>query len=99
MAEKDENTIKCNFREVMATARCIYRINRKGRSWHECISAAWRATRKRLAREKAEADRRAEILRLSRQTKPTSETVSYLFPGDVYNRNSKGYMNSQYCGD
>ena len=99
MPKKNENTIKLNFGEVMATARSIYRINRNGRSWQQCISAAWRATRKRLAREQAEADRRAEILRIARQTSPTKELVHYLFAGDVYNRNSRGYLNSQYCGD
>ena len=79
------------------------RYQRKGRSWGECLQAAWRwakdAVKVRAEKEAklqamVEASWAAHNERKNQPAQPDSLTWS-----DCYNSNSKGYMGSQYCGD
>ena len=94
-----------NLSQIMKDAHRLYNseYQRKGRSWGECLQAAWRwakdAIKVRVEKEAKlqamiEASWAAHNERKNQPAQPDSLTWD-----DCYNSNSKGYMGSQYCGD
>lgn len=94
-----------NLSQIMKDAHRLYNneYQRKGRSWGECLQAAWRwakdAVKVRAEKEAKlqamiEASWAAHNERKNQPAQPDSLTWD-----DCYNSNSKGYMGSQYCGD
>ena len=77
-----------NLSQIMKDAHRLYNneYQRKGRSWGECLQAAWRWA-KDAAKVRAEKEAKLQAM------------IDNLTWFDCYNSNSKGYMGSQYCGD
>ena len=89
-----------NLSEIMRTAHRTYKYvgKKQGKTFGEVLKSTWRldvARQEADAKRKAEEEKRQEALKSS---KP-AEVVRYNFIGEIYNRNSRGYMGSQYCGD
>ena len=87
-----------NLSEIMRTAHRTYKYvgKKQGKTFGEVLKSTWRLAKLEAdAKRKAEEEKRQEALKSS---KP-AEVVRYNFIGEIYNRNSRGYMGSQYCGD
>ncbi|WP_289621689.1 hypothetical protein [Bacteroides congonensis] len=96
---------KYNLSQIMKDAHRLYnnKFQRKGRTWGECVKAAWmwekdavkvRAEKEAKKQAAIEASWAAHNERVNQPAQPENLTWS-----NCYNSNSRGYMNSQYCGD
>lgn len=91
-----------NLSEIMKNAHRTYKYveKKQGKTFSECLKSTWKLAKAHVTMEelmlkldvgrKRKAD---EFIHVK------AEKVQYTFDGDVYNRNSIGYMSSQYCGD
>ena len=92
-----------NLSEIMKTAHRTYKYvgKKQGKSFGEVLKSTWHLAKLDVSIKEAKAKRQEEEAKKAgdyKNIKP-AEVVRYDFSGDVYNRNSKGYMGSQYCGD
>lgn len=96
---------KYNLSQIMKDAHRLYKneYQRKGRSWGECLKAAWRWEKTNVkAREEREEKLQAvikaswEAHNARKNEEKKSENLTW---EDCYNRNSRGYLGAQYCGD
>lgn len=94
-----------NLSQIMKDAHILYNneFQRRGRSWGECLKAAWR-WEKDAVRVRAEKEAKQKAMleaawaaHNARKNEPAK--VDNLTWSDCYNVNSRGYMGSQYCGD
>ena len=85
-----------NLSEIMRTAHRTYKYvgKKQGKTFGEVLKSTWRLAKLDVARQEADAKRKEAL----KSSKP-AEVVRYNFIGEIYNRNSRGYMGSQYCGD
>jgi hypothetical protein len=90
-----------NLSQIMKDAHRFYKSkSRMGRTFGECLKLAWRWAKDAI---KFAEERETKVKAMLANQKPTNRTisgaVSTLTWDDCYNRNSRGYMGSQYCGD
>ena len=78
-----------------------YLCKKQGITFGEVLKSTWRLAKLDVARQEADAKRKAEEEKRQEALKSSkpAEVVRYNFIGEIYNRNSRGYMGSQYCGD
>lgn len=92
-----------NLSEIMRNAHRTYKYvgKKQGKTFGEVLKSTWKLAKLDVAIQESNAARQAEEVKKAEALKncKPAEVVRYNFSGDVYNRNSKGYMGSQYCGD
>ena len=92
-----------NLSEIMRTAHRTYKYvgKKQGKTFGEVLKSTWRLAKLDVARQEADAKRKAEEEKRQEALKSSkpAEVVRYNFIGEIYNRNSRGYMGSRYCGD
>lgn len=78
-------------------------FQRRGRSFGECLQAAWKWEKDIVkVREEKEAKKQAIIeasWAAQNERKNVPSQPNNLTWSDCYNSNSRGYMGAQYCGD
>ncbi|EEO53494.1 hypothetical protein BSCG_00419 [Bacteroides sp. 2_2_4] len=98
-----KNMKRYNLSEIMRTAHRTYKYvgKKQGKTFGEVLKSTWRLAKLDVARQEADAKRKAEEEKRQEALKSSkpAEVVRYNFIGEIYNRNSRGYMSSQYCGD
>ena len=92
-----------NLSEIMRIAHRTYKYvgKKQGKTFGEVLKSTWKLAKLDVAIQESKVARQTEEAKkaeASKNCKP-AEVVRYNFVGDVYNRNSRGYMGSQYCGD
>lgn len=92
-----------NLSEIMRNAHRTYKFSGKkqGKTFAQVLKSTWRLAKLDVAMQESEMRMKERVAKESadfKNRKP-AEVVSYNFLGDVYNRNSKGRMGAQYCGD
>ena len=94
---------RCNLSEIMRTAHRTYKYvgKKQGKTFGEVLKSTWKLVKLDVAVQESNAARQVEEVKKAEALKncKPAEVVRYNFSGDVYDRNSKGYMGSQYCGD
>lgn len=96
-----------NLSEIMRNAHRTYKYvgKKQGKTFGEVLKATWKLAKLDVAMQEAEAKRPAKALQEAEEAKnrKPAQRSSYdsfnLNWFDCYNRNSRGYMGSQYCGD
>ena len=92
-----------NLSQIMRTAHRTYKYvgKKQGKTFGEVLKATWKLAKLDVAVQESTAKRQTEEAKKAEDLKNSkpAEVVRYNFSGDVYNRNSRGYMGSQYCGD
>ncbi len=92
---------KYDLKKIMQMAHRTYnsKTQRYGRTFGECLKAAWAiAKSERKFHEEREARMRAMMAEQQPVT-PVKHDERNLRWEDFYNVNSRGYMGAQYCGD
>ena len=86
---------------IRNNANRTYVGKKQGKTFGEVLKSTWRLAKLDVARQEADAKRKAEEEKRQEALKSSkpAEVVRYNFIGEIYNRNSRGYMSSQYCGD
>lgn len=92
-----------NLSEIMRNAHRTYKFSGKkqGKTFAQVLKSTWRLAKLDVAMQESEMRMKERVAKEAadfKNRKP-AEVVRYSFSGDVYNRNSRGYMGSQYCGD
>ena len=92
-----------NLSQIMRTAHRTYKYvgKKQGKTFGEVLKATWKLAKLDVAIQESKVAHQAEEAKKVAEYKncKPAEVVRYDFIGDVYNRNSRGYMGSQYCGD
>lgn len=92
-----------NLSEIMRNAHRTYKYigKKQGKTFGEVLKSTWKLAKLDVAIQESKAACQAEEAKRAEELKncKPAEVVRYNFSGEVYNRNSKGYMGSQYCGD
>lgn len=92
-----------NLSEIMRNAHRTYKYigKKQGKTFGEVLKSTWKLAKLDVAIQESKAARQAEEAKRAEELKncKPAEVVRYNFSGEVYNRNSKGYMGFQYCGD
>ena len=92
-----------NLSEIMRTAHRPYKYvgKKQGKTFGEVLKSTWRLAKLDVARQEADAKRKAEEekrLDSLKNSRP-AEVVRYNFSGEIYNPSSRGYMGAHYVGD
>lgn len=98
---------KFNLSQIMKDAHRTYKYvgKKQGKTFGEVLKSTWKLVKLDVAMQESATKRQAEAARQAEEAKnrKPAERSSYdsfnLTWDDCYNRNSKGYMGSQYCGD
>lgn len=92
-----------NLSQIMKQAHRTYKYvgKKQGKSFGEVLKSTWRLAKLDVAFQEAQAERKAVEAKKAEEWKNSkpAEQVRYTFTGDVYNRNSRGYLGSQFCND
>lgn len=92
-----------NLSEIMRNAHRTYKYvgKKQGKTFGEVLKSTWKLAKLDVAIQESRAAHQAEESKKAEELKNSkpAEVVRYNFSGDVYNRNNRGYMGSQYCGD
>lgn len=92
-----------NLSQIMKSAHRTYKYvgKKQGKTFGEVLKSTWKLAKLDVAIQESAAKRQSKEAKKAAEHKncQPAEVVRYNFAGDVYNRNSKGYMGSQYCGD
>ena len=92
-----------NLSEIMRNAHRTYKYigKKQGKTFGEVLKSTWKLAKLDVAIQESKVACQAEEAKRAEELKncKPAEVVRYNFSGEVYNRNSKGYMGSQYCGD
>lgn len=92
-----------NLSQIMKSAHRTYKYvgKKQGKTFGEVLKSTWKLAKLDVAIQESAAKRQSEEAKKAAEYKncQPAEVVRYNFAGDVYNRNSKDYMGSQYCGD
>lgn len=92
-----------NLSEIMQNAHRTYKYvgKKQGKTFGEVLKSTWKLAKLDVAMQESELKHKAEAIKKAEEYKncKPAQIVRYNFTGDVYNRNSRGYMGSQYCGD
>lgn len=93
---------KYDLSQIMKNAHRTYKYvgKKQGKTFGEVLKSTWRLAKMHLAMDELQAKQDADRKKKADEFVHMKVTaVKYTFEGDVYNRTSKGYLGSQYCGD
>ena len=99
--------MRYNKSQIMKMAHRTYKYvgKKQGKSFGECLKSTWRLAKLNVEVEEAREKRLAEeALKYAQWKEADKKVVSHddkyrHIDFDPYNRNSRGYLGSQYCGD
>ena len=93
---------KYDLSQIMKNAHRTYKYvgKKQGKTFGEVLKSTWSLFKMHAAMAELRARQDAELKKQSDEfVHVKAEAVKYTFEGDVYDRTSKGYLGSQYCGD